>query len=58
MDELPRSVYTSEGRHKFLTHLRKAQYDPNLPGYVSPAMLAGNTTFNNCKSKMKVWHWK
>jgi len=47
MDELPRSVYTSEGRHKFLTHLHKAQYNPNLPGYVSPAMLAGNTTFNN-----------
>ncbi|XP_023335545.1 transcription termination factor 3, mitochondrial [Eurytemora carolleeae] len=50
---LRRSVYTSEGRHKFLTHLHKAQYNPNLPGYVSPAMLAEGTDEEFCEKVAK-----
>lgn len=37
-----------DARHKFLVHLKKAQYDPSKPLYVSPKNIVSGTDSEFC----------
>jgi len=47
---LNRNKYLTEGRHKFLIHLGRAQYIPSEPNFVSPLMLTDTTDEEFCET--------
>jgi len=48
-EALSRNSFRIKHRHQFLLKLKRAQYDPALPNYVSPAMLAELTPAEFCQ---------
>lgn len=46
---LRRDYHISGGRHKFLVFIKRNQYDPDLPNYITPYILAESTEVEFCE---------